>query len=101
LGDVVLADLDDIGAVGVNFGGGNRDLLLANLERSISAGEVRWPDLEFPDDGGGNWSLTEEIRAMDKAFTNVGDGACALAIALWQVRPRGQATPLKAAVGRF
>jgi hypothetical protein len=102
LGDVVLAELDDIGAVGVNFGGGNRDRLLANLERAISAGEVTWPDIEYPDDGSASWSLTDEIRAMDKAFTNVGDGACALALALWQVRQRNDDSPsLRAAVGRF
>jgi len=101
LGDVVLGELEDIGAVGVNFGGGNRDLLLANLERAIFAGEITWPDLEY-DDEGGHWSLTDEIRAMDKAFTNVGDGACGLALALWQVRQRGADTPsLKAAVGKF
>jgi hypothetical protein len=102
LGDVVLAELDDIGAVGFNFGGGNRDLLLANLERAIFAGEVTWPDVEYPDDAGGEWSLTDEIRAMDKAYTNVGDGVCALALALWQVRQRGSDVPgLRAAVGRF
>jgi len=102
LGDVVLAELDDIGAVGFNFGGGNRDLLLANLERAIFAGEVTWPDVEYPDDAGGEWSLTDEIRAMDKAYANVGDGVCALALALWQVRQRGADMPgLRAAVGRF
>ncbi|OGC92771.1 MAG: hypothetical protein A2W25_13795 [candidate division Zixibacteria bacterium RBG_16_53_22] len=102
LGDVVLAELDDIGAVGVNFGGGNRDLLLVNLERAIFAGEVTWPDTEYSDDGRGKWSLTDEIRAMDKAYTNVGDGVCALALALWQVRQRGADMPgLRAAVGRF
>jgi hypothetical protein len=102
LGDVVLSELDDIGAVGVNFGGGNRDRLMANLERAIFAGEVTWPDTRYPDDAGGHWSLTDEIRAMDKAFQNVGDGVCALALALWQVRDRSKESPgLRAAVGRF
>jgi hypothetical protein len=113
LGDVVLSELDDIGAVGFNFGGGNRDLLLANLERAIFAGEVCWPDINYPDNdsanesgivsaGGSTWSLADEIRAVDKAYQNVGDGACALALALWQVRQRGSLAPsLRAAVGRF
>jgi hypothetical protein len=103
LGDVVLAELDDIGAAGVNFGGGNRDLLLANFERAITAGEVRWPDIEYPDDSGaGTWSLTDEVRAIDKAYQNVGDGVCALALALWQVRQRGVEAPgLRAAVAGF
>jgi hypothetical protein len=102
LGDVVLSELGDIGAIGFNFGGGNRDLLLANLERAIYAGEVLWPDDELPDDGGGTWSLTDEIRAMDKSYQHVGDGVCALALALWQVRQRGSDLPfLKSAVGRF
>lgn len=102
LGDVVLAELDDIGAVGFNFGGGNRDLLLANLERAIFAGEVVWPHIELPDDGGSTWSLTDEIRAMDKSYKNVGDGVCALALALWQIRERSAESPfLKSSVGRF
>ena len=102
LGDVVLAELNDIGAIGFNFGGGNRDLLLANLERAIYAGEVVWPDTQLPDDNGGSWSLTDEIRAMDKSYENVGDGVCALALALWQVRQRNAELPLlKSAVGRF
>jgi hypothetical protein len=102
LGDVVLSELGDIGAIGFNFGGGNRDLLLANLERAIYAGEVLWPDYELPDDNGGTWSLTDEIRAMDKSYQHVGDGVCALALALWQVRQRGTDLPfLRSAVGRF
>lgn len=101
LGDVVLSELDDIGAVGFNFGGGNRDLLLANLERAIFAGEIIWPQTEIPDDGG-FWSLTDEIRAMDKSYKNVGDGVCALALALWQVRERDNQLPfLRSSVGRF
>ncbi len=102
LGDVVLSELDDIGAVGFNFGGGNRDLLLANLERAIFAGEVVWPDNEYPDDNGGTWSLTDEIRAMDRSYEHVGDGVCALALALWQVRQRKSDLPfLRSSVGRF
>jgi len=102
LGDVVLAELGDIGAIGFNFGGGNRDLLLANLERAIYAGEVIWPEIELPDDNGGSWSLTDEIRGMDKSYENVGDGVCALALALWQVRQRDSDLPfLKSAMGRF
>ncbi len=102
LGDVVLAELNDIGAVGFNFGGGNRDLLLANLERAIFAGELVWPHIELPDDGGSAWSLTDEIRAMDKSYKNVGDGVCALALALWQIRGRSVESPfLKSSVGRF
>jgi hypothetical protein len=101
LGDVVLSELDDIGAIGFNFGGGNRDLLLANFERAIFAGEVAWPHMEICD-GGERWSLTDEIRAMDKSYTNVGDGVCALALALWQVRERDSQPPfLKSSVGRF
>ena len=102
LGDVVLSELNDIGAIGFNFGGGNRDLLLANLERAIYAGEVAWPEIELPDDNSGTWSLTDEIRAMDKSYENVGDGVCALALALWQVRQRDADLPfLKSAIGRF
>jgi hypothetical protein len=102
LGDVVLAELSDIGAIGFNFGGGNRDLLLANLERAIYAGEVVWPEIELPDDNGGSWSLTDEIRGMDKSYENVGDGVCALALALWQVRQRDTDLPfLKSAIGKF
>jgi hypothetical protein len=102
LGDVVLGELNDIGAVGFNFGGGNRDLLLANLERAIFAGEIVWPHMELPDDGGSTWSLIDEIRAMDKLYKNVGDGVCALALALWQVRERSAESPfLRSSVGRF
>jgi hypothetical protein len=101
LGDVVLSELDDIGAVGFNFGGGNRDLLLANFERAIFSDEVRWPHEELPDNGS-VWSLTDEIRAMDKSYVNVGDGVCALALALWQVRERLAIAPfIRASIGRF
>jgi len=63
---------------------------------------VLWPDYELPDDNGGTWSLTDEIRAMDKSYQHVGDGVCALALALWQLRQRGIDLPfLKSAVGRF
>lgn len=102
LGDVVLAELSDIGAVGFNFGGGNRDLLLANLERAVFAGEIVWPYIELPDDGGSAWSVTDEIRAMDKSYKHVGDGVCALALALWQIRERSSESPfLKSSVGWF
>ena len=102
LGDVVLAELDDIGAVGFNFGGGNRDLLLANFERAVFSGEIRWIYEEFPDEGGSTWSLTDEIRAMDRSYINVGDGVCALALALWQVRERSAVAPfLRSSIGRF
>lgn len=101
LGDVVLSELDDIGAVGFNFGGGNRDLLLANFERAVFAGDIVWPYQEIID-GGEHWSLTDEIRAMDKCYQNVGDGVCALALALWQVRERDSQAPfLKSSVGGF
>ncbi|UCE65302.1 MAG: hypothetical protein JSU85_10550 [Candidatus Zixiibacteriota bacterium] len=101
LGDVVLSELDDIGAVGFNFGGGNRDLLLANFERAVFSDEIRWPHEELPDNGS-VWSLTDEIRAMDKSYINVGDGVCALALALWQVRERSAVAPfLRASIGRF
>lgn len=101
LGDVVLSELDDIGAVGFNFGGGNRDLLLANFERAIFSDEVRWQHEEIPDNGS-VWSLTDEVRAMDKSYVNVGDGVCALALALWQVRERSAISPiLKPSIGRF
>jgi hypothetical protein len=101
LGDVVLSELDDIGAVGFNFGGGNRDLLLANLERIIFSNGVRWPNIEIQQDSI-TWSLTDEIRAMDKSYTNVGDGVCALALALWQVRERDSRSLLiNPSVGRF
>lgn len=102
LGDVVLSELNDIGAVGFNFGGGNRDLLLANFERAVFSGEILWPYEEFPDTGGSIWSLTDEIRAMDKMYANVGDGVCALALALWQVRERSAVSPfLRSSIGRF
>ena len=102
LGDVVLAELDDIGAIGFNFGGGNRDLLLANLERAIFADEVRWPHIELPNPDGGTWSLTDEVRAMDKSYVNIGDGVCALALALWQERERGSETPfIESSIGKF
>ena len=61
-----------------------------------------WPHLELPDDDGGTWSLTDEIRAMDGSYQYVGDGVCALALALWQIRERSSESPLlKSAVGRF
>jgi hypothetical protein len=53
-------------------------------------------------DNGSIWSLTEEIRAMDKSYVNVGDGVCALALALWQVRERSTEAPfIRASIARF
>jgi hypothetical protein len=39
--------------------------------------QVIWPHALLPDEGGATWSLTDEIRAMDKSYKNVGDGICA------------------------
>ena len=76
-------------------------MLLANFERAVFSDEVRWYHEEFVDNGS-VWSLTDEIRAMDKSYVNVGDGVFALALALWQVRERSAVAPfIRASIGRF
>lgn len=102
IGDVILSSLGDIGAEGFNFGGGNRERLLANLERSFFSGEVAIYEQQISQPDGSSWSLTDEIRALDAAYETAGDGICALALALWAADMDNQAAlPSLAGLGRF
>ena len=102
IGDVVLAQLEDIRAEGFNFGGGNREKLLANLERSFFSGEVALCEEQLTQTDGTLWSLTDELRALDAAYDNAGDGVCALALALWAAALQDRkALPLLPAVAGF
>lgn len=102
IGDVVLASLDDIAAEGFNFGGGNREKLLANLERAFFSGEVALYDEHIDQQDGSTWSVVDELRALDAAYINAGDGVCALALALWAAREHDKrVVPTLVAIGGF
>jgi len=102
IGDVVLSSLTDIDAAGFNFGGGNRERLLANLERAFFSGEIALFDAAIEQPDGSTWSLLDELRALDAAYENAGDGVCALALALWAATgPTVPVLPPIPALGRF
>ncbi|MCP4582254.1 MAG: hypothetical protein GY839_11615 [candidate division Zixibacteria bacterium] len=102
IGDVVLSDLEDIGAEGFNFAGGNREKLLGNLERSFFSDETALYEQTVEQPDGSTWSLVDELRALDAAYINAGDGVCALALALWAAgTPSKIVIPAMAAVGGF
>lgn len=102
IGDVVLSELIDIQAEGFNFAGGNREKLLANLERAFFSNEIAVYDDQLQQQDGSFWRLTDELRALDAAYDNAGDGVCALALALWAADSSdNKAIPAIAAVGRF
>lgn len=83
IGDVILSSLKDLPASGFNFAGGNRERLLANLEQAFMAGEIGIYEHRIDDGGGSQWSLIDELRAMDCGYETVGDGVCALALAVY------------------
>lgn len=83
IGDVILSSLKDLPAKGFNFAGGNREKLLANLERAFMAGDLGIFDERLACPDGDTWSLVDELRALDCAYETAGDGVCALALALW------------------
>jgi hypothetical protein len=102
IGDVILSSLTDIGAEGFNFAGGNRERLLANLERSFFSGEIALYDEQITQPDGSSWSLTDELRALDAAYETAGDGICALALALWAADMDSQSVlPSLSGLGRF
>ena len=102
IGDVILSALSGIGAEGFNFSGGNREKLLANLERAFFSGEVAIYHEQQQQPDGSTWSLIDELRALDAAYENAGDGVCALALALWAANNRHRfAIPVIPAIGRF
>ena len=100
--DIRLSELIDIQAEGFNFAGGNREKLLANLERAFFSNEIAIYDDQLQQQDGSFWRLTDELRALDAAYDNAGDGVCALALALWAADSSdNKAIPAIAAVGRF
>jgi len=102
IGDVVLAQLADIRAEGFNFGGGNREKLIANLERAFFSGEVALSEDHLQQADGTVWGLADELRALDAAYVNAGDGVCALALALWAAGQQDRkALPLLPAIAGF
>ena len=91
IGDVILSSLADIGAEGFNFAGGNRERLLANLERAFFSAEIAFYDESMQQADGTSWSLVDELRALDAAYDSAGDGVCALALAIWAADQNGPA----------
>ncbi|MBD3170313.1 MAG: hypothetical protein GF307_12580, partial [candidate division Zixibacteria bacterium] len=86
LGDVVLAELEDIGAEGFNFGAGGgkaKAELLANLQKFFVMNRILLPDVRLPDSSGGEWTLERELRELGWEDNNQYDAAMALALALW------------------
>jgi len=102
IGDVVLANLEDIGAEGFNFAGGNREKLLGNLERLFFSDKVAFYEQTIEQPAGPPWSLADELRALDAGYTTAGDGVCALALALWAAEtPSKIIVPAMPAIGGF
>jgi hypothetical protein len=89
LGDVVLADIADIGPEGFNFGkrgGKAKTELLANLEMFHARGEVAYPYLEQTDGEDEYWSNRMEFQEASWEGEISGDFIMALGLALWPLR---------------
>jgi hypothetical protein len=96
LGDVVLAELNDIAAEGFNFGirgGKAKSELLANLQRFFVMGKIILPAVELTGEDGRSWSLEEELRELGWEDNNTCDAAMALALALWGARIDSSVAP--------
>ncbi|MCP4633505.1 MAG: hypothetical protein GY855_11310 [candidate division Zixibacteria bacterium] len=96
LGDVVLSEIEDIGAEGFNFGAGGgkaKAELLANLQRFFVMGKICLPVVTFPDATGSEWSLESELREIGWDDNNQYDAVMALALALWGARTDGTIAP--------
>jgi len=89
LGDVVLADISDVGPEGFNFGmkGGKAKVeLLSNLELFHARGEIAYPFLEQTSADGEYWSNILEFQEASWEGEIKGDFIMALALALWPMR---------------
>jgi hypothetical protein len=89
LGDVVLAELSDIGAIGYNFGergGRAKNELIAALELAFASGGIALPNVEMTDTAGEYWSLAGELREFTWEDNSHCDAVFALALAIWLAR---------------
>jgi len=90
LGDVVLAELQDIGAEGFNFGergGKAKAELIAHLQQCFAADRVGIVPVEQTAADGDYWNLLGELREFTWENNQHCDAVFALALALWAVRP--------------
>lgn len=89
LGDVVLAELQDIKAKGFNFGergGKAKSELIANLQQAHALGNIAYPFIEQKKENGEVWTLQDELRNFYWDSNQECDAVMALALALWLVR---------------
>lgn len=96
LGDVVLSEVQDIGAEGFNFGAGGgkaKAELLANLQRFFVMQRIVIPDVKLTEPNGAEWSLQRELAELGWEDNNQHDAAMALALALWGARLNSEASP--------
>jgi hypothetical protein len=93
LGDVVHAELTDIGAQGFNFGergGRAKNELIAALEQAFATGVIAIPEIEQHTESGDYWTLTGELREFGWEDNSHCDAAFALALAIWLARDPGE-----------
>jgi hypothetical protein len=86
LGDVVLAELQDIKAQGVVFTPSSKAEMLTNLQTHFERGAIAIPHVELNCGESDYWCLTEELRELNWENNTTADAAMALALALWLVR---------------
>lgn len=75
LGDVVENELKDLDVEGVNFGGGRKDPLLANLQSALSLRDIRMPMLQVAHNELAFYERDDEKLVQDCVM--------ALGVALW------------------
>ncbi|MCC6962634.1 MAG: hypothetical protein IT585_05230 [candidate division Zixibacteria bacterium] len=83
VGDVVLAEVEDIHPIGFIFTTHTKAELLTNLQSQFAAGNVGLPPIETDVGGNDYWSLADELRDLNWDKNNHCDAAMALALALW------------------
>ncbi len=87
LGDVVISDVGDIKPIGFVFTKRSKSELLLNLQMTFERGELGLPYIEFGLGSDQYWNFTDELRELRWEENNHCDGAMALALALWGMRP--------------
>jgi len=93
VGDVVLAEVEDIRPIGFIFTGHSKAELLTNLQSQFAGGNVALPSIETDVGGSDYWSLVDELRDLNWDRNNHCDAAMALALALWGAKSAKSKTP--------
>ncbi|MCH9030759.1 MAG: hypothetical protein IIB00_00660 [candidate division Zixibacteria bacterium] len=101
LGDVVIAELRDVGPIPFLFNEKSKAELLTNLEMFHVRKHLAYERFEIADKNGRVWSLEDELRGATWDENTKCDGMMALALALWPLRDVSRIRRVDARVASF